>query len=379
MPRRFHRKSRFGCAECRKRRVKCDEDEPECGRCVRTRSKCDYPHVESNQESPPSLSSASGIPSSRVNHNSSAPGSSFDLLDMTLMHHYVTSTCKHLFVGVQQTQVWQHDMPALAASNIILVHGFLAVTAIHCAWKEPLRRDLYRSRALHHHGLGFPMFQEMVASASSEKAEVIVAYSILLGIWVYAFPEIAAETPSLDDILSMVEVIRGSRAVFRLYREVILESPMHAFLNPPLLATITKGQDSSVFETLQLLQDQVDHEADKNSVRQLRIFLHRYMAGSDHNRLAANWMASVEDGYWVRLREHHPNAILVFSYSTLLVRASEHECWWMSGWSGRILQACSDLMTPDAKAAINWTHHEQRIRAGGDELAGIVKSSRGWA
>jgi len=288
---------------------------------------------------------------------------------MTLMHHYATDTCGHLFKGAEQVQVWQHDIPALAASNVILVHGFLAVTAIHSAWKEPARRELYRSRALHHHSLGLPIFQQMVASTSSETAEVVVAYSILLSIWVYAYPEIAAEQPSLDDILSTIEVIRSSRTVSRLYREAIMESPMRVFLSPPLPAPNLKDQDCPVRKILQPLQDQVNHQFNKNAAQLLQMFLERYMSGSDHNRLAATWMASVEDDFWAHLRDHNPEAVLVFCYSTLLIRASEHECWWMSGWSERILQACSSIMSPEEKAGIDWGRHEHRIRAGADELA----------
>jgi hypothetical protein len=217
----------------------------------------------------------------------------------------------------------------------------------------------------------------MVASASSETAEVIVAYSILLSIWVFAFPEIAHEQLSLDDILSTVDVIRGARTVFSLYRGVIMDSPMHVFLNPPLPATIPKDQDCSVRQTLQLLRDQVGHQSDKNAVQQLQTFLDRYMTGFDYNRLAAAWMASVEDDYWARLRDRHPDAVLVFSYSTLLIRASEQEGWWMSGWSRRILQACSDIMSMEVKDKIDWVDHEHRIRAGADELADIVRSRQG--
>ena len=203
---------------------------------------------------------------------------------------------------------------------------------------------------------------------------VIVAYSVLLSIWVYAFPEIAAEQPSLDDILSSIEVIRGSRKIARLYRDVIKESPMRVFLNSPLQEPIREDQDSSARQILQLLQDRIDNQADKNAVQKLQIYLDQYMTGFDYNRLAATWMASVEDEYWARLRNHHPEAILVFAYSTLLIRASEHECWWVSGWSKRILQACGDDLGAEVKLKIDWVGHENRIRGGADELADTVKA-----
>ncbi|MAD82234.1 MAG: hypothetical protein CL912_04665 [Deltaproteobacteria bacterium] len=293
---------------------------------------------------------------------------------MTLMHHYVTSTCEELFMGAPQKHVWQHEIPALSASNIILMHGLLAVTAIHCAWKEPARRNIYRARALHHHGLSLPIFQDMIASASSETAVVIVAYSVLLSIWVYAFPDIAAEQPSLDDILGSIEVIRGSRKIARLYRDVLKESHMRVFLTSPLQEPVLEYQGLSTRQILQLLRDRVGHQADKTAAQKLQISLDQYVTGFDYSRLAATWMASVEDDYWTRLRDHHPDAILVFAYSTLLIRASEHECWWVSGWSKRILQACGDVLSPEVKMTIDWVDHENRIRAGADELAETVKA-----
>jgi len=303
---------------------------------------------------------------------------------MTLMHHYATDTCSQLFVGARQIQVWQHDIPALAASNAVLLHGILAVTAAHYAWREhePARRDLFRSRSLHHHALGLPRFQEMVASASSETAEVVVAYAILLSIWVCAIPEVAAEQQqSLDEILTTVEAIRGARAVFHLYRGTIMDSPMGVFLDrpypapPPVPVAEAPGrQNPCVRQVLRCLRDQVLHESDKSAVQQLQMSLDRYATGLDHNRLAAAWMASVDDGYWARLRGNQPHAVLVFAYSTLLVHASEHECWWISGWSERILRACSDVMScREVATTVDWAFHERQIRAGAGELADAVK------
>ena len=291
---------------------------------------------------------------------------------MTLMHRYATDTCNHLFMGTRQIQVWQHDIPALAASNAFLFHGILAVTALHYAWREPAQRDLYRSRSLHHHALGLPKFQEMIASASSETAEVIVAYVILLSIWVYAFPEISAEQQSLGDILDMVDTIRGGRTIFRLYRDTIMKTPMSVFLDPPIQAPVPGKRASPARQALLALQGQVQHEADKTAVQQLQVFLDRYVTGRQHNRLAASWMASVGDDYWTRLRDNQPHAVLVFAYSTHLVRASEHQCWWISGWSERILRACSDILISQEAATVDWTYHERQIRAATDELADIV-------
>lgn len=40
--RKFHKKSRYGCSTCKKRRVKCDENKPACNKCVNLKLECGY-------------------------------------------------------------------------------------------------------------------------------------------------------------------------------------------------------------------------------------------------------------------------------------------------------------------------------------------------
>lgn len=43
IPRKGHTKSRRGCLSCKKRKVKCQENRPECDNCVRIGLVCEYP------------------------------------------------------------------------------------------------------------------------------------------------------------------------------------------------------------------------------------------------------------------------------------------------------------------------------------------------
>ena len=254
----------------------------------------------------------------------------------------------------------------------MLMHGLLALAALHRARDDSARRDFYRTRALHHHGVGLPLFQKVLASASPKNAEVLVAYALLLGICVYAFPKIAAEKLSLDDMLDMSEVVRGARTVCNLYRDVVIQKPIGLFLRKPSRKPLPERHVSPVRDTLQALQDSVQHPSDESAVHQLQMVLERYMEGLDHTRAAAGWMATVENDYWTRLRDHHPYALLVFAHSSLLVRASEDECWWLSGWSEGILQACSGVLSQVDRAAIDWEACVDRIRTLGVDLANCV-------
>lgn len=43
IPRKGHTKSRRGCFNCKRRRIKCNEKHPECNHCIKAGLQCDYP------------------------------------------------------------------------------------------------------------------------------------------------------------------------------------------------------------------------------------------------------------------------------------------------------------------------------------------------
>lgn len=343
---------------------------------MKIRSKCNYPYPQpSSNLTPEGLEPGQSESHEAEEHPASQPQPGFDLLDLTLMHQYAINTCQHLFTGEQQVQLWQYYIPSLGAFNGVLMHGILAVTALHQAREDDHNRDLYRTRALYHHGIGLPLFKAMVASASPEMAEIIVANAILLGIWVYASPDVTGERLSVDDILSTVEIVRTGRSIFHLYEDIVITTPIALFLVSPCREPMLVNQVSSAHEALESLRTQVGDLSEKRAVDHLRMFIEKYLAGADHTRLAAGWMASVGEDYWVRPRNHHLHALLVFAYSFILAYVSERECWWLAGWSERILLACSETINPADKETIRWDSHERLVWTLGIELVNLASQS----
>ncbi len=54
IPRKGHTKSRRGCFNCKRRRIKCNEKHPDCNHCVKAGLECQYPAniIQSTQRSP---------------------------------------------------------------------------------------------------------------------------------------------------------------------------------------------------------------------------------------------------------------------------------------------------------------------------------------
>ncbi|KAK8061518.1 hypothetical protein PG994_007884 [Apiospora phragmitis] len=193
-PRRSHKKSRNGCKRCKSRKIKCDEVYPSCGNCVKHGVSCDFENsnflvvpeipsppggyyyaspVSSNHDrsicgsgawatASPSATSCGSAPLTLYRQPSvpypmlSQTSGTNRMLELRLLHHYTTSTYKHLSVmGPGSETVWCERVPQLALSTAggsssdsstnFLMDVLLAVSALHLRTASPNDRTLIRA------------------------------------------------------------------------------------------------------------------------------------------------------------------------------------------------------------------------------------------
>ncbi|KAK1580517.1 uncharacterized protein LY79DRAFT_520619 [Colletotrichum navitas] len=116
-----HKKSRGGCASCKKRKVKCDESRP-CKNCLRRNEAC----VPSPKPSSPEAGDS--LPAQRP-LDSSGP---VNLLHIELFHHFQHVTIPTLCFD----KIWPSAIP-LAFKEEYLMTAMLAVSARHLSILRP--------------------------------------------------------------------------------------------------------------------------------------------------------------------------------------------------------------------------------------------------
>ncbi|CZR62609.1 uncharacterized protein PAC_12506 [Phialocephala subalpina] len=141
-PRKGHKKSRGGCFNCKKRKIKCQENQPACHNCSRKKLKCEYP-------APKTLSALRSSflysPNPVTSVNLQSTPTVFTLTDMRLFHHYLLDAYPHLPVG--NDSAWLSQVPLIAHHNQYLMHAILGAAASHL---ELITGDDLSSVALHH-------------------------------------------------------------------------------------------------------------------------------------------------------------------------------------------------------------------------------------
>ncbi|KAF1811897.1 hypothetical protein P152DRAFT_488116 [Eremomyces bilateralis CBS 781.70] len=221
--RRRHQKSRNGCIECRRRRVKCDEMKPSCTRCVWALDKCIYrspfpqqsaekhekdqlslptwsslcsvvspsPSASSHSERSPSFeASASSTPAfvEAKNRDSNVADGPQGLSDTDLYHHYLQHTSRTLTLCPGDENALQIGMPTLALQSKTVFHSILAVSAACLGWdmisKKPPPDISVVSQALmtgyRHYSLASEQMRESISCPGDLKPEPLLASTLML-------------------------------------------------------------------------------------------------------------------------------------------------------------------------------------------------------
>ncbi|KAI1633933.1 hypothetical protein F4809DRAFT_621121 [Biscogniauxia mediterranea] len=133
--RRGHTKSRRGCYNCKKRRIKCQETLPACEHCTKGGLRCEYPAT------------------AQIIHQPSSQIPLFSLQDMRLFQHFLLTCAPHHPLGNDTYEYLMHAILGLAASDLIaedpslltfaITHRLKAIRAIKKAFGDMTRATTF--------------------------------------------------------------------------------------------------------------------------------------------------------------------------------------------------------------------------------------------
>lgn len=119
IPRKGHTKSRRGCFNCKRRKVKCQENLPECSNCTRIGLVCEYPQRRSPPSSPPSSQALAASTPSPSPPPQSTP-TVFTPEDMRYFHHFLITAYPAL--PILADDVWR-GVACLSHNVCVLSHS----------------------------------------------------------------------------------------------------------------------------------------------------------------------------------------------------------------------------------------------------------------
>ncbi|KAH7321107.1 hypothetical protein B0I35DRAFT_477623 [Stachybotrys elegans] len=236
LERRGHTKSRRGCYNCKRRRIKCQETRPACGHCVKTGLKCEYPSLPT------------------ITHQPHHQIPLFSLQDMRMFQHFLTQCYPHH--PLKQEEIWTHEIPSIAHNHDFLMHAILGFAASEL---EPIDSSMavaamnHRVRAIK--AIKKRLMEDSHRSASFEECNAMVATCYAL-----TFQSVSMED-GLAEYMTFIRgiVIVGFQMMFKGMKPLfsnMVGQEQHAVMEPLMesLPLIEKGWADAAKESIERLR-----------------------------------------------------------------------------------------------------------------------------
>ncbi len=291
------------------------------------------------------------------------------MLDLELLHFYTTST----WSTISTLSIWQIDLPQMGFEHPCLMHGLLAVAALHLAHLSASRRPQLLVASERHHQQALPQFRDALSNINKENCHACSAFSMNLNVYAWAAPDRPGNLFLVDlnnrdgyqTSVELVKILRGGNSVFRGVREWVAEGPLWSLLKPwlasgwhnqdPTLtpqpvpgqspqASITAAEDGSRLEHLSaswenspnVSKEQVGVFGITLSLLRKVFLLTVADNGIEIIQSTLSWPIMIPDSYIALVQSRNPHALVLLAhYCVLLKRVDDR--WWIQGKAEHLL------------------------------------------
>ncbi|KAK4496409.1 hypothetical protein PRZ48_012389 [Zasmidium cellare] len=408
LARKTHRKSRLGCLECKRRRVKCDETHPACNNCTRRSTPCNYPagNVTSPRERPRSRpendhhrasllaaadsrapSSISVTPPLSLDNASltlppilsptrpAVPPSSaapfFDGFDLELWHHWLSVVCS-LNTSPEEVPMWRDHISKLAFKYGYVAQLILAFSALHLAREDRSREAmcLARSNTLESAAIS-GMMDTLSKDASSNAGALWVASMMLCFCSFGKGPQpgqylIYSETREPE----WLGLLQGVKTIMETSPDAIssvvpkTDKPAADPTEPMSPEQVVPGLGKALDD----LRTSVDafRAEDPSFEKYLHPLdeLRKCFGTAFERRIESNtikicsqmvfaWLYRLEEHYLATLQAKRPMALVILAHYLVLLSQLEGY-WYIHGWVPHIMEAIKRHLHPAYQQWLQW-------------------------
>ncbi|CZR31967.1 related to ECM22-strong similarity to YDR213w, weak similarity to Lys14p [Fusarium proliferatum ET1] len=395
--RKPHRKSRLGCQTCKRRKIKCDEVKPQCGKCVQFGVWCDFSPLPlgpqpSLSQQPDNQSRRPGRPRSdwtswaeqiRVHAAESAtPTLSTNMMDLELFHTYMTRTASTLGGGSGSgTLLWSEGAPRVGFQHNCILKLILSLSAFHVARIKPVDEQRYSLIAETHLTAALQPAMILISNLGGDNGPAAYLTSVLI-----CFIALA-KGPSPGNLLltniegqvSWLHLLRGVRLVVEsagwssIFSGTLAQyAPLPsgdtlehtAATNPNLMADGIEDWRSSLNRIsnliAQLAEENMDNLYDRELEALTACFERTFCRGQDAaldtvGRLqdVIGWVYRLGDEYMGGLRQIDLISTVILGHFCVLLRTVEAQYWFMHGWAAHVIGEIL-VISPNARQWLSW-------------------------
>ncbi|RBR08941.1 uncharacterized protein FIESC28_10121 [Fusarium coffeatum] len=386
-------KSRLGCQTCKRRKIKCDEVKPQCGKCIQFGVWCDFsPQLPPPQASPNPRSESQprgpGRPRSdwvswadqiRCHAAESAIERSeyLNTMDLELFHNYMTKTADTLHDGTQPG-LWSEGAPRIGFQHNCILKLLLSLSSYHLAKLKPIEKSRYLLIAETHLTTALQPATVLISRLGGDNSPAAYLTSVLI-----CFVALA-KGPSPGNLLltnieghvSWLHLLRGVRSVVEVAGWPAIFSGILAEYAPVPSGDISG--DSTPTDTAEGIEDwrssliNISHaitgtteeklkNAYEHELEVLESCFERTLGNGQHAALDAVgkledvicWIYQLGDDYMEGLRQRDLIPMVILGHFCVLLWTVEFRHWFIHDWASHIIKEILAI-TEDSRQWLSW-------------------------
>ncbi|KAL5042087.1 hypothetical protein BDW71DRAFT_200875 [Aspergillus fruticulosus] len=363
-----HNKSRHGCYECKKRRIKCDEKRPSCLHCLNRKVACEYPSVlpiswygkkRVTRAQPASAISSTSFPRevpAMAEKESDHLPPMCDVRQLELMTQWCTSTYRSVSRCSSVELIWQDVIPRESFRHVFLCHGILAVSALHLSitGSGDQQPEEYRELAQIYHTKAVAGLTLAVSSLEQGEYDAIYAASNLIIILlshdlIQVFRVVWSSMGVLQQIISWVRVgklgplIQNAQPNANCPTEVYCAIQSLKKLNFDL-AKANDHHEVMIFEAV---------------INQLKVALSAMSRNEEATRTIFLWIFSIPARFVDMMHQRLPFALVILAHYSVVLCNMGRRLWWMGEWGPRIIQEIQTSLCEKWREKLAWVEQQQ--------------------
>jgi hypothetical protein len=336
---------------------------------------CSWPDIKNGSSASPNTSPAAHQSPLDDSPAFQSPANSFELSipDMRLLHHWTTKGYIALHPELaKRSDVWQNAMIELAFEHNFLLHGILALSAVHKAsFFLPGDRQTLLLQADEHISQALDTMRKHLQTLNEELAVPLFVLSTVLLTYNFGSVQEKPDDP-IGSLHHCFMLLAGIKVVIGPHWDKIREHPVCVLLvemssqaTLQILDDLAKDDERPeilrLMELTELVLDTQDKEACANSIEELHYIGVRVRhAGPDRDDvpLLFLWAARCSNRFFDLLAARNPVACIITVHFAALM-AQVRTVWWVVKWPRWLLAATECLLgaTPDLLGWLDWPRH----------------------
>lgn len=304
------------------------------------------------------------------------------------MHHYTTAVSPTFSPRSLRQEVWATVVPEEATTHPWLMHGLLALSALHLSQFDLKNQCQYRRAAVRYQHLSIPSLRAMISNTNKQNCASVFAAATFIAVFTFAFRQTAGTAQAFDpikELFTVFELMKGLQVLTDNMRRWIIAGKLGPLLqivvpeSPGLLpADLETRLEQLELRNRTLTQSDSTRTIFEEAIRALRLSFRAVAFNPNEPQLGMLWLSIVERPYTQLLKAGDPMALVILAHQGILLYPLR-DLWYTRDWGYQLVKAVYDRLEPAWRPWIQWPMNEVHLQptlymSGGSSSSAISDS-----